>query len=76
MQMIQDHSKRWTLCLRNPKPLTNANNRISTEGGDSGVQRYVITFSKAKDFFNYYLLIREGRKGKIRFDYVKIERID
>ena len=76
MQMIQDHSKRWTLCLRNPKPLTNANNRISTEGGDSGIQRYVITFSKAKDFFNYYLLIREGRKGKIRFDYVKIERID
>ena len=76
MQMIQDQSKRWTLCLRNPKPLSNANNRISTEGGDSGVQRYVITFSKAKDFFNYYLLIREGRKGKIRFDYVKIERID
>ena len=76
MQMIQDQSKRWTICLRNPKPLSNANNRISTEGGDSGVQRYVITFSKAKDFFNYYLLIREGRKGKIRFDYVKIERID
>ena len=76
MQMKQDQSKRWTLCLRNPKPLSNANNRISTEGGDSGVQRYVITFSKAKDFFNYYLLIREGRKGKIRFDYVKIERID
>ena len=46
MQTIQPTARRWTLCLRNPKPLTNANNRISTEGGDAGVQRYVITFSK------------------------------
>ena len=76
MQTIQNDPKRWTLCLRNPNPLSNGSDRIATEGGDSGVQRYVITFSKAGDLFNYYLLIREGRKGKIRFDYVKIERID
>ena len=76
MQTIQPTNKNWTLCLRNPTPMQNANNRISTDMGDSGVQRYVITFAKQRDLYNYYFLIREGGKGKIRFDYVKIERID
>lgn len=75
MHTIQPSNRCWTLCLRNPKPLQNANLRIATEGGDAGVQRYVITFNKPKDFFNYYFLIREGGHGKIRFDYVKIEKI-
>ena len=53
----------------------NANHRIATEPGDPGVQRFIIEFEKEKSNFNYYLLIREGGVGKIRFDYVKIERI-
>ena len=76
MHLVQGEEKTWTLVLRNPVPLKNANNRIATAGGDCGLQRYVIEFTKAKPDFNYYFLIREGRKGKIKFDYVKIERID
>ena len=66
----------WSVVLRNPKPLKNANSRIATESGNPGVQRFVIEFNKSNKNFNYYLLIREGMLGKIRFDYVKIERID
>lgn len=67
--------RQWTIVLRNPKPLENANTRLVTPQGNSGVQRYVIEFSKRKAFFNYYLLIREGRAGAIRFDYVKVEKL-
>ena len=77
LQMKQPGKMRqWTLVLRNPQPLTNANGRIATPRGDSGVQRYVIEFAKYRDFFNYYLLVREGEKGEIRFNYVKIEKLD
>ena len=76
MHLIQDKDTPWTLTLRNAVPLRNATNRIPTAGGDSGMQRYVIEFAKGRDDFNYYLLIREGKKGKVKFDYVKIERIE
>lgn len=66
----------WSVVLRNPKPLKNANARIATESGDPGVQRFVIEFNKTNKNLNYYLLIREGGVGKIRFDYIKIERLD
>ena len=65
----------WTMVLRNPDPLKNANNRIMTPSGDSGSLRYIIDFSKVSASFYYYLLVREGGTGKIRFDYVRIERI-
>ena len=63
------------LVLRNPKPLTNANQRIATPKGDSGLQRYVIEFEKPKDEYDYFFLVREGTPGKIRFEYVQIERL-
>ena len=67
--------KAWTMVLRNPEPLKNANGRISTPRGDSGSLRYVIDFRKGDESYYYYLLVREGGVGKIRFDYVRIERI-
>ena len=73
MHTIQHGNFAWTVVLRNPVPLANANDRISTLKGDPGMLRYVIDFVKAKDYFNYYLLIREGGSGKIKFDYVKVE---
>ena len=76
MHLIQEEDTPWTLTLRNAIPLRNATNRIPTAGGDSGMQRYVIEFAKGREDFNYYLLIREGRRGKVKFDYVKIERIE
>lgn len=65
----------WTMVLRNPNPLKNANNRIMTPSGDSGSLRYIIDFSKISASHSYYLLVREGGNGEIRFNYARIERI-
>jgi hypothetical protein len=75
LHMIQPGGGQWTLVLRNPKPLQNANQRIATPKGDSGLQRYVLEFEKPKDEYDYYFLVREGTPGKIRFEYVQIERL-
>ena len=76
MYMKQSDLRGWTLVLRNPTPLVNANARIQTPAGDNGVSRYVIEFVKQGDAYKYYLLVREGEVGKIRFDYIKLERLD
>ena len=65
----------WSLVLRNAVPLKNANNRIRTLGGKVENQRYVIEFAKRRADFFYDLLIREGGPGKIRFNYVKLEKM-
>ena len=75
MRMIQDGGGQWTLVLRNPTPLQNANQRIATPKGDSGLQRYVIEFTKPKANFDYYFLVREGTPGKVRFEHVEVERL-
>jgi len=67
---------RWTLTMRNPKPQSNGNNRFYTEPGDNGVQRYVIDMYKSSPKYKYYLLIREGSPGKVRFEHIKIERMN
>ena len=66
---------RWTLTMRNPTPQSNGNNRFYTEPGDHGVQRYVIDMYKSHPKYKYYLLIREGSPGKVRFDSIRIERL-
>ena len=76
LYMKQSDLRGWTMVLRNPVPLVNANARIQTPPGDNGVSRYVIEFAKQGDAYKYYLLIREGENGKIRFDRIKIERLD
>ena len=76
MHTIQGAVEKWTLVLRNPRPVVNARARLYTRNGDTGSRRYVIEFVKAGDAYNYYFLIREGAPGKIRFDYVKIEKLD
>ena len=65
----------WTFVLRNRTPLNNAVARISTPPGKSGRMRYVLEFAKAEAAYTYDLLVREGGAGRIRFDYVKIERL-
>ncbi|MBQ9337666.1 MAG: metallophosphoesterase [Lentisphaeria bacterium] len=66
---------RWTLTMRNPKPQSNGNNRFYTEPGDHGIQRYVIDMYKSSPKYKYYLLIREGSPGKVRFEHIRIERL-
>ncbi|MBR6587288.1 MAG: metallophosphoesterase [Kiritimatiellae bacterium] len=74
METEQGNGRTWTILLRNPKPSRNANARIFTPSGVSGNSRYVITFRKTVAKFRYCLLVREGDKGRIRFNHVKIER--
>ena len=74
METQQNGVRTWTLVLRNPNPLRNANARIATPRGDSGKMRYLIEFDKTNPGFFYYFLVREGSAGKIRFNHVKIER--
>ena len=65
----------WTLVLRHPEPLMNANARIATPRGASGPARYVIEFMRHSPAHNFYLLVREGGPGRIRFKSVRIERV-
>lgn len=74
METKQGDLRFWSLVLRNPKPISNACSRIATPFGDSGKMRYVVEFGKSNSDFFYYLLVREGEKGGIRFSRVKIER--
>ena len=74
METEQGDGPAWTILLRNPKPSRNANARIYTPSGVSGNSRYVITFRKTVAKYRYNLLVREGGKGRIRFNRVKIER--
>ena len=61
--------------VRNKKPLNNAVARTSTPPGKSGSMRYVLEFAKKDAAYFYDLLVREGGPGRIRFDYIKIERM-
>ena len=72
---IQEKLPTWTIVPRNPKPLRNATGRLATPPGDSGLLRYVIDFTKLSEKHAYYLLIREGGEGKIRFGKIRVERM-
>lgn len=76
MHTRQPGIEKWTVVLRDTAIVRNARPRLYTQNGDLGVRRYVIEFVKPADDNSYYLLIREGGIGEIRFDYVKIERLD
>ena len=75
MQTVQGEGPCWTMVLRNRTPLENAVPRIATPPGDSGVQRYVMEFTKPNAAFSYELLVREGGAGRIGFRHVRIERL-
>ena len=70
-----DLYRQWTILLRNPVPVENANHRIYTFSGEC-VNRYVIDFRMQNAAYKYYLLIREGDAGKLRFNYIKLEQLD
>lgn len=76
MDVRQSPGHNWTMVLRCPKPLLNANNRMNLVGGNASGCRYVIEFGKRNAKHFYDLLIREGAPGLIRFNYVKIEKLD
>ena len=70
----QRGAKPWSMVLRNPDPSHNANGRVYTESGDLERIRYVMEIRKVAAKDHYYLLVREGSGGRIRFLNVRIER--
>ena len=75
LRMEQPGNRPWTLVLQDQVSRGNAFGRIYTKEGKTDLQRYVVEFYKKNQACNYYLLIREGKAGKIRFEYVKIEKL-
>ena len=63
------------MTLRNPDPIDSATGRVLLPQGDSGNLRYVFYHSKREDDYNYYLLLLPGSKGKVRFNYIKSEKL-
>ena len=67
--------KPWSMVLRNPNPSHNANDRVYTDVGNFERIRYVMEIEKTAAKDHYYLLIREGSGGRIKFLNVRVERL-
>ena len=65
----------WSLRMRNSTPARNANRRIFTPAGKSGVMRYVIDFEKKKNDREFFLWITDAPAGKFKIHGIKIRRI-
>ena len=72
----QSGDRTWTMVLRNAVPVRYGSNRLQTVGGKIDGMRYVIELRKRRADFAYDLLFQEGCPGKLRFNYVKLERFD
>ena len=70
----EDTSERsWTMLLRNKEPLENACPRIHTPYGDVHC-RYQTEFTPQPGR-KYCLLVREGAPAKLKFEYIRIEKV-
>ena len=85
MQTIQEKRPCWSVALRNLKPtpgrgqvkaLKDAAKRMYTVPGDSGLLRYVVEFEKPAAVCTYAILLNGTNAGKVRFDHIKIERLE
>ena len=73
------------MALRNLKPtpkrgevkaLKDAAKRMYTPPGDSGMLRYIVDFEKPAAVCTYAILLNGTNAGKVRFDHIKIERLE
>lgn len=76
MTTEQNDKNPWSMTIRNPTPLTNGHSRIFTMTGKQRTMRYAVDFTKADASYDFYLLFREGPPGRIRFDRMRVERLD
>ena len=76
MTTEQGERRSWSMTMRNPKPVSNGHNRLYTMPGKQGSMRYVAELKKSYANYDYYLLFREGPAGRVRFDRVRVERLD
>jgi len=75
LQTEQTTPRTWTLNLLNLDPVFAACARVATPEGKSGKTRYVMEFAKRSAQHAYHLMVGEGKRGRIRFDHLKVERI-
>lgn len=76
MATEQGDGRSWSMTMRNPRPLTNGHSRLFTFPGKQGTMRYAVDFVKADDAYDFYLLFREAPSGRIRFDRIRVERLE
>ena len=76
MTTEQGDRRSWSMTMRHPKPISNGHNRLYTMPGKQGSMRYVVEFRKPYANYDYYLLFREGPAGRIRFDRVRVEKLE
>lgn len=75
VQNLDPEARTYNVSLMRLKPnVETACGRIKTLHGESGIQRYVIEFTKGKDIpFSFF--VREGLAGKVKFHALKVEEI-
>ena len=68
----------WSVRFQDPKKPFGASGRISTPGGDSGDERYLLELTKSErnDGDTYYVCFEWGATGRVRFDGVSLVRMD
>ena len=65
----------WALVVCDTKTSRAVNSRVYTPRDPCFRQRAVIEFTKPTDDFKGSLVIKEGGKGLVRFNHVRVERI-
>ena len=66
----------WSVKFQDPTLPTGASTRVPTPPGDSGDERYVLELVKRADVETYYIQFDWGTNGKVKFNRVKIDRLE
>ena len=66
----------WSVKFQDPTSLSGASTRIPTPPGDSGDERYVLELVKRADVDTYCIQFDWGAGGRVKFNRVKVERLD
>ena len=75
MALDQPLDSTWTLVLRSTATGRNANIRVVTPSGKTESFIFSLDLDKKTDDDSYFLLLREGKPGKVAFRYVRVEKL-
>ena len=75
MRLKEYSSLQRFMSLLNPDPKDSATGRILLPSEEDEL-KYVFYHSKREDDYNFYLFLMPGGAGKVRFSYIKSERLN
>ena len=76
MRTVQpEEGSLWSIKFKSPSIPTGASTRIPTPPGDSADERYVLELEKKDDVDTYYIQFDWGSGGRVRFNRLKLERV-